>query len=98
MKNDVSGIRVNGTRLLEDLEKMKEKTETPGQGVTRFSYGDMDREARAYLIESGQSFGLSIETDSVGNMFFRFPEVQSLIYYALLQQLFPTIFLHFPDL
>jgi hydantoinase/carbamoylase family amidase len=74
MKNDVSGIRVNGTRLLEDLEKMKEKTETPGQGVTRFSYGDMDREARAYLIESGQSFGLSIETDSVGNMFFRFPE------------------------
>lgn len=76
MKNDVSGIRINGPRLLEDLEKVKEKTETPGKGVTRFSYGAMDREARAYLIESGESFGLSIETDPVGNMFFRFPEDQ----------------------
>ena len=76
MKSSDSWIRVNGPRLLKDLEKMKEKTETPGKGVTRFSYGAMDREARAYLVDIGQSFGLSTETDPVGNMFFRFPEDQ----------------------
>jgi hydantoinase/carbamoylase family amidase len=74
MKSNDSGMRVNGSRLLEDLEKMKEKTETPGKGVTRFSYGAMDREARDYLRECAEAIGLFVKTDPVGNLFFGFPE------------------------
>ena len=74
MKNNVLGYQVNGERLLRDLSRMKEITDTPGKGVTRFSYGSKDQEARDYLIQESEKIGLSVRQDPIGNMFFEFPE------------------------
>lgn len=39
-------MKISGERLLSDLEKLKSFTDTPGAGVTRFSYGENDRDRR----------------------------------------------------
>ena len=74
MKNKVLGYKVNGDRLLRDLDEMKRKTDTPEKGVTRFSYGAKDKEARDYLIQEAKKIGLSMKKDPIGNLFFEFPE------------------------
>jgi len=73
MKNKVEKYRVNGERLLKDLDEMKRKTDTPEKGVTRFSYSSKDGEVREHLIREGESIGLSVKKDPVGNLFFEFP-------------------------
>lgn len=74
MKSKVYEYKINGQRLLKDLTEMRKKTNTPGKGVTRFSYGPMDLKAREYLIREGEAIGLSVNKDPVGNLFFEFPE------------------------
>lgn len=60
--------KINGKRLLADLHQFSTYTETPGDGVTRFSYGAMDRKARAALKAMADRWGLSFRTDEVGNI------------------------------
>ena len=74
MKNKREKYRINGDRLLRDLDEMKRKTDTPEKGVTRFSYGAKDKEARDYLIQEAEKIGLSVKKDPIGNLFFEFPE------------------------
>ncbi len=62
-------MKISGERLLSDLNILKRCTDTPGAGVTRFSYGDSDGKARKYLKETAESFGFSVRTDPVGNMY-----------------------------
>lgn len=62
-------MKISGERLLSDLEKLKGFTDTPGAGVTRFSYGENDAKARKYIKEAAESQGFSVRTDSIGNMY-----------------------------
>ncbi|HML36775.1 MAG TPA: M20 family metallo-hydrolase [Bacillota bacterium] len=62
-------MKISGERLLSDLEKLKGFTDTPGEGVTRFSYGENDGKVREYIREAAESQGFSVRTDPVGNMY-----------------------------
>ncbi|NLW80916.1 MAG: M20 family metallo-hydrolase [Desulfovibrionales bacterium] len=55
-------------RLLESLNRLAECTDTPGAGVTRFSWSNADRQARAYIEIELKSIGLCPWTDGIGNI------------------------------
>lgn len=67
-------MRINGERMLSDLNALRAITDTPGEGVTRFSYSEKDREARDYITRAAESAGFVLRTDAVGNMFIRFAD------------------------
>jgi len=69
-------MNISGERLLADLDRLKEFTDTPGEGVTRFSFGDSDKKAREYLMEKAEGCGFSVRTDPVGNMYIGLPGIQ----------------------
>ncbi len=64
----INRIKINGSRLLGDLRHLSTYTDTPGVGVTRFSYGLMDQKAREYIGSIADTFGCTYETDGVGNI------------------------------
>jgi hydantoinase/carbamoylase family amidase len=64
-------MKISGERLLSDLNRLKNYTDTPGAGVSRFSYGENDRKVRSYIKEQAASCGFSVRTDPVGNMYIR---------------------------
>ena len=59
---------INGERLISHLKEVREFTDTPGNGVTRFSYSENDSKVREYILDKARSAGCSIETDAVGNI------------------------------
>jgi len=61
-------MKINGQRLLSDLQALQRITATPGRGVTRFSYTEEDRRARDYLARIAGEYGFQMETDAVGNI------------------------------
>jgi allantoate deiminase len=61
-------LKTNGQRLIEDLKYLRTLTDTPGEGVTRFSYGAMDQKARAYLRDIAATFGASWYQDGASNI------------------------------
>lgn len=61
-------LKINPERLLADLSFLATYTDTPGEGVTRFSYGATDRQARAYLREAAAEHRLTWTEDAVGNV------------------------------
>jgi len=64
-------MKITGERLLSDLNRLKSFTDTPGAGVTRFSYGENDRAVRSYIKEAAAACGFTVRTDPVGNMYIR---------------------------
>lgn len=67
-------MKVNGDGLLADLLTLKEFTDTPGKGVTRFSYGQQDRKARAYIFDQAQKLGCSRKVDALQNVIIDMPQ------------------------
>lgn len=66
-------MNISGERLLSDLNQLKSYTDTPGAGVTRFSYSENDTKVREYLRKSAESFGLTMRTDPIGNLYISAP-------------------------
>jgi len=66
-------MKISGERLLSDLDILKSFTDTPGAGVSRFSYGENDKEARRFLAAAAESNGFSVRTDPIGNMLIGLP-------------------------
>lgn len=62
-------MKINGQRFLSELKSLREMTDTPGQGVTRFSYGENDIKARAFFAGEARKAGLAYRTDAVGNIY-----------------------------
>lgn len=62
-------MKISGERLLADLNRLKRFTDTPGTGVSRFSYGENDAAVRRYIVEAAESEGFSVRTDPIGNMY-----------------------------
>lgn len=61
-------LEVNIDRIRDNIETICEFNATPGQGYTRFSYSKEDMQAREFLINECQKFGLKVTTDGVGNI------------------------------
>ncbi len=64
----ISNMKMNGQRLINDLKYLRTLTDTPEAGVTRFSYGAMDRQARTYLHDIADALGATWNQDGVGNI------------------------------
>ena len=54
-------------RIQRDIETLSGST-LPGNGVTRFSYSQQDKQARDYLMNEIKELGLEIRVDAVGNI------------------------------
>lgn len=61
-------MKINKERLLTNLHRLREFTDTPGNGVTRFSYGKQDARARAYLLRRAAAAGCTISIDPLQNI------------------------------
>lgn len=70
----VQPMKVNGKRILADLLKLRQFTDTPGEGVTRFSYGGQDQNARDYLLDQARHLGCRIRIDALKNVRIQMPQ------------------------
>ncbi|MBQ8151846.1 MAG: hypothetical protein IJ070_03670, partial [Firmicutes bacterium] len=61
-------MKINGERLLANLHQLREFTNTPGEGVTRFSYSPMDAKAREFIIKRAEAAGCSVAIDPLQNI------------------------------
>ncbi len=61
-------MKINESRLLQNLHTLKTFTDTPGEGVTRFSYGKQDARAREYILSRAEKAGCSIDIDALQNI------------------------------
>ncbi len=61
-------MKINDKRLVKNLHTLKTFTDTPGEGVTRFSYGAQDAKARAYILKRAENAGCSIRIDPLQNI------------------------------
>ncbi len=59
---------MNGQRLLDTLAAFARCSDTPGEGVTRFSWSEADRQARGLLSRLCAGAGLQVRVDGMGNM------------------------------
>lgn len=67
-------MNISGERLLSDLNRLKNFTDTPGAGVTRYSYGQNDEKSRLFIKESAEAQGFAVRIDPIGNMYIRLSE------------------------
>lgn len=61
-------MNIKSERLIKNLNELRKFTDTPGDGVTRFSYGEQDRRAREYIIGRAESAGCVVEEDELRNL------------------------------
>ncbi len=61
-------MKINKNRLLEMLHDLKDFTDTPGEGVTRFSFGVQDAAAREYILSRAVEAGCSVDIDALQNI------------------------------
>ena len=59
---------MNIERIKKDMEAICAFNRTPGEGYTRFSYSQQDRQAREYLKAEFDRLGLATTVDGVGNI------------------------------
>ena len=59
------------SRIQRHLEQLAEYTSTPGQGTTRMSYSEQDKQARTYLKQEMAALGLCVREDAIGNIYGR---------------------------
>lgn len=61
-------MNANLLRIKKDIEMLSKYNATPGNGLTRFSFTQEDKEARKYLKKEMSKTGLKIYEDSIGNI------------------------------
>ena len=61
-------LQTNEKRLLDNLHILRTFTDTPQDGVTRFSYGTQDARAREYIIKRAENCGCSVSIDALQNI------------------------------
>ena len=61
-------MNVNETRIMERIEAFSRFNENLEFGISRFSYGKEDAEARKWLLQVCRELDLSISVDPVGNI------------------------------
>lgn len=68
---DARGLRVDGARLRESLERMAQIGATPGGGVHRLALSDEDKRARDLLVSWFEEIALEVTVDEMGSIFGR---------------------------
>lgn len=61
-------MEVNQERLIGMIERLAEFNGTPGCGITRYSYSDLDRQAKDYIGSICKGMNLKISVDQIGNI------------------------------
>ena len=64
-------METSASRIQRYLEQLAEYTSTPGQGTTRMSYSEQDKQARNYLKQEMILLGLQVREDAIGNIYGR---------------------------
>ena len=65
---DVSGLEVNGERLMRRLRELAEIGPIDGGGVSRLALTDVDKEGRDLVVTWMRDLGLEVSIDSIGNV------------------------------
>lgn len=68
-----AGLRIDGPRLIDTLERLGEIGADPAGGVTRLGLSAEENAARVFLGDLCAAAGLEAETDPAGNLFARRP-------------------------
>ena len=66
-------MHVSQERIMERIEALARFNATPGAGVTRFSFGPEDAQARDYLFSLFRQLDMAVKVDPVGNIRARYP-------------------------
>ena len=61
-------LQADPERIRTHIECLAKYNATPGYGITRMTFSEQDREARAYLLKEMKSLELSIKFDGAGNI------------------------------
>lgn len=61
-------MRINGSRLLQNLEALGRIGGLPGGGVTRLAFSAEDRAGRDFVAERIRALGLTPRVDAIGNL------------------------------
>ncbi len=64
-------LRINPSRLHDNLERLAEIGKTPDGGVTRVAFTNADIEGREFVKDLMRNAGLAVRIDPVGNIFSR---------------------------
>ncbi|USR66518.1 Zn-dependent hydrolase [Providencia stuartii] len=64
-------METSTSRIQRHLEQLAQYTATPGQGTTRMSYSEQDKQARQYLKQQMVALGLQVREDAIGNIYGR---------------------------
>ncbi|MEN2465755.1 Zn-dependent hydrolase [Ornithinibacillus sp. JPR2-1] len=56
-------------RIEAHIDTLSKFTATPGQGTTRLTYSQEDKQAREYIKEKMKEYGLQVREDGLGNIF-----------------------------
>lgn len=76
MTSTVPDLKIDGHRLLAQLQELARFGSTPDGGVSRTSYSAADHVAREWLAAQCAAAGLGMRTDGLGNIFIRVPAVE----------------------
>jgi beta-ureidopropionase / N-carbamoyl-L-amino-acid hydrolase len=66
--------RIDGTRLLNRLDRLAEIGRSEDGGVTRMGFSDADQEGRAHVARQATEAGLTATVDAGGNLLIRRPD------------------------
>ncbi len=61
-------MKINFDRIQRDLETINSYNDSPGRGVTRFSFSENERKSREYLKGELAKLGIESWTDNIGNL------------------------------
>src|SRR5581483_7920534 len=64
-------LQVNEGRVMDELERLAEISDTPAPAVTRVVFSQADMDARRFVKDECAGAGLAVHEDAIGNMFAR---------------------------
>lgn len=69
MKPRDESLRINGARLLADIEDLAQIGKTPQGACCRLALTDEDKAGRDHVVRRMKALGLSVTVDAIGNIF-----------------------------
>jgi N-carbamoyl-L-amino-acid hydrolase len=73
VKQDITQLRVNGSRLWDSLMELARIGATSKGGVCRLTLTDLDRQGRDLVTRWAREAGMTVTIDKIGNGFMRRP-------------------------
>jgi N-carbamoyl-L-amino-acid hydrolase len=71
VKQDITQLRVNGSRLWDSLMELARIGATSKGGVCRLTLTDLDRQGRDLVTRWAREAGMTVTIDKIGNGFMR---------------------------